>query len=52
MAYLTQGLYINTLEYNELLNGGGVDMAYESWTLSPLLWTLDSSYKPTAQMFM
>ena len=22
MAYLTQGLYINTLVYNELLNGG------------------------------
>ena len=22
MAYLTQGLYINTPEYNELLNGG------------------------------
>ena len=38
----TQRLYINTLKYTELLDGLILERAYESQTLSSLLWTLDS----------
>ena len=41
----TLGLYENTLEYTELLNGLIFDRVYGSWTLSSLLCTLGSSYK-------
>jgi len=39
----TLGLYVNTLEYAELLNRLIFDSAYGSLTLSSILWTLDNT---------
>jgi len=40
----TLGLYLNALEYTELLNGLIFDSTYGSLTLSSILWTLAESH--------